>query len=426
MPHTANVDRIALEDLCDEEEYLVETQDHWTLVITRYKPKKVAFEQPLAGVPFLLVHGFSQNRHAWTSGEFVKNMAFFGADIHILELRGHGKSSTALQYRRHRRDARPLPGDIQWAWDVDSYFMFDLPAAIREVKRKTGRRKMVYVGHSMGGMLGYGLASWQQEDFLGLVTIGAPSDIGRGFPLIQMLALVDLLGVPAVDALLWELNTARKLSHATRKRLADLVEALPIVPETVVDKLTPSDEPAELKFQVVPVDVLLRTVQKFFNRPGTVLGGIPKYIPLMWNPERANPERIKSLLNIGGGPEPRAVVRQFARWIRKDELKCYKLNYDFKKNFDKIEIPVAIVFGDQDRIADLKSTSSIYKNARSNYLLWRPVKGNSHIDLTMGHDIRQICYDIKNLADYALKHQHKEPSLPRVEDPAAPAAQAAG
>ena len=215
------------------------------------------------------------------------------------------------------------------------------------------------------------------------------------------------------------------MSHATRKRLADFVEALPIVPETVVDKLTPNEEPAELKFQVVPVDLLLRTVQKFFNRPGTLLGGIPKYIPLMWNPERANPERIKSLLNIGGGPEPRAVVRQFARWIRKDELKCYKLNYDFKKNFDKIEIPVAIVFGDQDRIADLKSTSSIYKNARSNYLLWRPVKGNSHIDLTMGHDIRQICYDIKNLADYALKHQHKEPSLPRVEEPPTPA-QAAG
>src|SRR6478609_5273128 len=96
-PHP-NVDRVSLEELCDEEEYFVETQDHWTLVVTRYKPKKHAFDQPLLGVPFLLVHGFSQNRHAWTSGEFVKNMLYFGMDVHVLELRGHGKSSIKHQH----------------------------------------------------------------------------------------------------------------------------------------------------------------------------------------------------------------------------------------------------------------------------------------------------------------------------------------
>ena len=52
------------------------------------------------------MHGFSQNRHAWTSGEFVKNLLFFGVDIHILELRGHGKSSIALQHERAERFGR--------------------------------------------------------------------------------------------------------------------------------------------------------------------------------------------------------------------------------------------------------------------------------------------------------------------------------
>jgi hypothetical protein len=46
--------------------------------------------------------------------------------------------------------------------------------------------------------------------------------------------------------------------------------------------------------------------------------------------------------------------------------------------------------------------------------LWRPVKGNSHIELTMGHDIRQICYDVKNLIEYAKTHRHRRPTLPRV------------
>ena len=103
---------------------------------------------------------------------------------------GHGKSGLALQKRLHRSEGRPLPRDLRWGWDVDSYFMLDLPAALRAVKRKTGRKKVLYIGHSMGGMLGYGLASWRQEDLLGLVTIGAPSDIGRGFPLLKALALV--------------------------------------------------------------------------------------------------------------------------------------------------------------------------------------------------------------------------------------------
>ncbi len=43
------------------------------------------------------------------------------------------------------------------------------------------------------------------------------------------------------------------------------------------------------------------------------------------------------------------------------------------------------------------------------------MKGNSHIELTMGHDIRQICYDIKNLVEYAKKHRGRTPSLPRIQ-----------
>ena len=390
--HPPQVDEFRLEDLADEQEYRFETEDGWMLVVTRYRPRPQPFPRPIAGVPCLLVHGFSQSRHAWTSGEFVKNMAFFGADLHLVELRGHGKSSISLQRRLHRQEGRPLPRDLAWGWDVDSYFMLDLPAALREVKRRTGRERVLYIGHSMGGMLGYGLASWRQQDLLGLVTIGAPSDIGRGFPLLKTLAVAEPLGFPAVDAALAPVNRARTLRR----------------------KLT-GRGPEPVRFDVLPVDLLLRGVQAALNRPGTLLGGLPKHIPLLWNPERTNPDAIKSLLNIGGGPEPRRVVEQFTRWIRRDELKCYRLEYDFKAHFHEIEIPLAIIFGDEDRVARLESTASIYRGASSAYLLWRPVKGNSHIDLTMGHDIRQVCYDIKNLADYALEHASRPPSLPRLD-----------
>ena len=123
------VDDVEFRALYKKTKYVVETADGWSLVITRYKPTPQTWTQPLYGEPMLLVHGFSQNRHAWTSGEFVKNLLFFGVDIHILELRGHGKSSIELQHERAKKFGRSPPADLQWDWDIDSYFLYDIPAA---------------------------------------------------------------------------------------------------------------------------------------------------------------------------------------------------------------------------------------------------------------------------------------------------------
>src|SRR5262249_60393893 len=72
-------------------------------------------------------------RHAWTSGEFVKNLLYFGLDIHIVELRGHGKSSQQLQRERSELTGRPLPPDFDYGWDADDYLLHDLPAAVAGV-----------------------------------------------------------------------------------------------------------------------------------------------------------------------------------------------------------------------------------------------------------------------------------------------------
>ncbi len=71
------------------------------------------------------------------------------------------------------------------------------------------------------------------------------------------------------------------------------------------------------------------------------------------------------------------------------------------REFSLLEDP----FGDEDPLASVRTTRNVYRAASSDYLLWRPVRGNSHLDLTMGHDIRQICYDVKNLMSWALDHQ---------------------
>jgi pimeloyl-ACP methyl ester carboxylesterase len=176
---------------------------------------------------------------------------------------------------------------------------------------------------------------------------------------------------------------------------------------------TPRPEPWELRY--LPFDYLLRSWGRIFTPMGTRgLTRLNDRFPLLYNPKRVVPENILWLLTWGGEKEPLKVTRQFARWIRNNELKCYRTNYDFRANFDRITIPIAIIFGDEDRLANLRSTRAIYRKVSSEYLLWRPVRGNSHMELTMGHDIRQICYDIKNLMEYAITHKDKRPSLPRV------------
>jgi len=405
------VDEVGFRDLYRKSHYSVETSDGWTLVVTRYEPTPQAFPQPLLGEPLLLVHGFSQNRHAWTSGEFVKNLLYFGLDIHILELRGHGKSGIELQ-RTRAGAGGPLPRDLDYGWDIDSYFLNDLPAGIAAVKAATGRQRLFYVGHSMGGILGYGHAGLH-DDFEGLVTIGAPADLGRGFLLLRALAMTGPLFGPVVDLAFGAVNAERRMAHVLR-RLAG--QALATVRHPVSEKLRAEAAPDPVEFTYVPMDAWLKALERLIARAEVhpLYDAMARRVNWLSNPSRASGADLRWLLREGGEREPRKVIEQFARWIRGRELKCYRTGYDFKEGFANISVPMAIIFGDMDPLATLDSTRSVYRAARSEYLLWRPVKGNSHIELTMGHDIRQICYDIKNLVEYAVTHRSKPPSLPRL------------
>lgn len=405
-PHHTTVDDVEFRALYKKTKYVVETADGWCLVITRYRPVAQRFPQPLFGEPMLMVHGFSQNRHAWTSGEFVKNLLFFGLDIHILELRGHGKSSLALQHERAARYGRKVPADLEWGWDIDSYFLYDLPAAVAGVRRITRREKIFYCGHSMGGMLGYGYAGIHPDHFEGIITIGAAAELGKGNLPLKLLSLAGPSVVAGIDATLATVNAQRHLGHGLGRLGAALLRREP----------GPAPEPYQYRY--VPIDAWLRAASEAlgYAEDSPLLAMVRSRITWLTRWDRMSMDNIRWLLKEGGEKEPRLVIDQFLKWIRNSEVICYRTGYDFQRGFGKIRMPMAIIFGDMDPLASLQSTRSVYRSARSEYLLWRPVKGNSHIELTMGHDIRQICYDIKNLVEYARTHRLRQPSLPRIRE----------
>jgi pimeloyl-ACP methyl ester carboxylesterase len=404
LPNPPPLEQIPFKSLYRKEIYDARTRDGWVLQISRYRPVAQAWEQPILREPLLLVPGWSQNRHAFTCASFVKRLLVYGADCHILELRGHGRSSRELQQELCAKEERPLPKDIDWDWDIDSYLLEDVPAAVQAVKERTRRDKLFYLGNSMGGILGYGYAGCHR-DLAGLITIGAPSDIGRGFLLIRAAALFGpaILG-PLIDALCAAatgFSSARHgAAHALRRLGAGFLNR---VAEVIAPR---GGSPHDVRFSHVPVDAILRQLARV-STPGNLRRYelIARHFGSLLNPARVTAEEFRWLLSEGGEKEPRRVVEQFARWIRRDEMKCYRTGYDYKANFKNIDCPMAVLFGDLDKIASAKSTSSIYRKARSEYLLWRPVKDNSHLELTVGYDLRQICEDVKNLIEYGAQRE---------------------
>lgn len=405
--HRANerapsVDELDFKSLYRKSAYEVQTADGWTLVITRYQPIPQLFEQPLFNEPLMLVHGFSQNRHAWTCGKFVKYLLYYGVDVHILELRGHGKSSVKLQRQKAAESGAGLPADIEYGWDLDSYFLYDLPAGVAAVKRATRRDKIFYCGHSMGGILGYGYAGLH-DDLLGMITIGAASDLGRDFPLLKIGSYLTPLAT-LIDAAYFAQNMSAQARYLGRRSLGSALKSVAFA-RAFAQRLEQEQEPVRKAFDYVPVDLILKRTEKMLARNYNYFERYWPHVAFLANPARMAAADMRWLLREGGEREPRRVVEQFARWIRNGHMVCYRTGYDFKKGFGNIEIPLAIIFGDRDRLASVRSTRSIYRGARSDYILWRPVKGNSHIELTMGRDLRQICFDVKNLMEYALRHR---------------------
>ena len=401
-PAQRDLDRIAFKSLYTKEIYDAPTEDGWVLQISRYKPVPQPWDQPIFGQPLLLVPGWSQNRHAFTCGDFVKQLLAYGADIHIVELRGHGLSNRELQIKRGLH-----PPDLDWDWDIDSYFLYDVPAAVRAVKEKTAAARIFYLGNSMGGMLGYGYAG-SHDDLAGLVAIGAPSDIGRGFLGLRAAALFGpaLMG-PLLDAACRAATVAGRTRHGAAAMLRK-VRFLARAANLLAD---PQSEFKPIQFNHVPVDAFLRTLARAATESNLKRYElISRYVGSLLNPSRVTAEDFRWLLSQGGEKEPRRVMEQFARWIRYDEMKCYRTGYDYKAHFRNISIPMAIFFGDLDKIASAHSTRGICRAARSEYLLWRPVKENSHLELTMGTDIHQICADVKDLVEYAARR-----SRPRLE-----------
>ena len=120
-----------------------------------------------------MLHGFAQNRLAFTAGRLPAVLVERGARVLLGEMRGHGLSR--------------LPKEGQWS--LETHLRLDVPALVRRACELGGVPRLHLMGHSMGGMLGYAMLA-RSRRLWSLATFGAPVVLGVGKPILRAAAHV--------------------------------------------------------------------------------------------------------------------------------------------------------------------------------------------------------------------------------------------
>jgi pimeloyl-ACP methyl ester carboxylesterase len=140
--------------------------DGWRLLLGRRRPRG-----PARRTPVLLVHGIAMNRQALDFGverySLAAALSAGGLDCFAVDLRGHGGSR------------RPPPSSVHSEWTLDDYLALDVPAALEAILRVTGERRVLWVGHSQGALLGLVAAQKYPDRIAGVVALAPPIRLPR-------------------------------------------------------------------------------------------------------------------------------------------------------------------------------------------------------------------------------------------------------
>ncbi len=154
---------------------LVRAEDGVELALWRAVPPG-----PPRRTAVVLVHGTFSNRNFFFGrGDrgLAHALAARGWDAWVPELRGHGRSG-ALGPKHE--------------WRFEDWIRCDAPALVRGVLEHSGAERLVWIGHSAGGVIGAafaGLGDPLAAKIAGLVAAGTPAPLGLSAPQRPLAAL---------------------------------------------------------------------------------------------------------------------------------------------------------------------------------------------------------------------------------------------
>ncbi len=149
-----------------DEQHFVRTADGWVLALHRIRPRGTA----AGGVPVICTPGLACNSRLFDFDDelsLARTLADAGFDVWCLDPRGTGASERPELLFGH-----------SWRYGFLEYAGEDAPAAIAHVCARTGHAQVLWVGHSMGGLIGYHAATHETVGaaIAGVVALGSPAD----------------------------------------------------------------------------------------------------------------------------------------------------------------------------------------------------------------------------------------------------------
>ncbi|MDV2504128.1 MAG: alpha/beta hydrolase [bacterium] len=339
------------------ENHGVRTDDGWTLALKRFRRNGAP---ELLG-PVVLTHGFSYNGAFWDLDEahsLARYLADRDFDVWVVSLRGAGASTkpgfSALKSIITTRWA-DLPATIPRAtldpskanWTVDDYIDHDVPAIISYVIQATGRPKLFWVGHSMGGMILYAhMERVPEARVAGLVAVASPMNIPQP-PNDLLQGILKQEGLLKISAL--AINTTLP---------AKLTSPLGGVVQTPMDKL-------------------------FYNR------------------QNMDHLTVTNLFLNVVEDIPQGVLDQFMNLIRTGEFERIDGSYNYTRNLGKVTVPVLLVAGAVDNLAPPEVVRFSYDHVASSdktYRMFGRVNGHKadygHSDLILGKHSREEVFPL--------------------------------
>jgi lysosomal acid lipase/cholesteryl ester hydrolase len=301
------------------------TADGWRLGVRHYRP-----EHPDPGkLPVILCHGLGLNATFWTitDNHLPAQLAARGYEVYVFDIRGSGENAKLGRCDQVNKTLRQtcLRERGESNWTVDDLVKYDVPAILAYVERETGRNRVNWIGHSLGGMLVFPFVELtpHPEQIANFV--------GMGSTIIQA-------QTPQTDML--RANQGLRLLSlvASPGRLGRPLAFVRIPGMELIDRFYYSNE---------NVDRL--TVSRFYGY---------------------------TLEDTGPG-----ALRQLAPYLQYGHMLSADRKVDYSAMLCSIKTPTLLVAGDGDIMSDVPSTELTYTGLGSpDKTMMRFGKSNGHVD----------------------------------------------
>ncbi|MBX7056810.1 MAG: alpha/beta hydrolase [Leptospirales bacterium] len=282
------------DDIADQVFY-AHTEDGWNLPLHFHRPS-----HPRPGAyPVILSHGIAANKFS-VDLDRAHSLAYYlkrqGFPVFVVSLRGVGRSYH--QGRTRYRD-----------FNFDDIVQHDLPSIIATVRRLTGAPRVNWVGHSMGGMVMYGLQGRKlagHEDVASFVAIGSPG----------------------------------RIDH-TRRSLWGAVTRFPWVNELI-----------DFRFGAQIVSPLTGR----FTTP---------IEEMIFSKDNVSTTTIRKMMKNGVENISYGLANQFINWMRSGKELSVDGSFNYREGLRNIETPTLFLSGARDHVAIPESVRFAYERAGS-------------------------------------------------------------